>query len=141
MSNLMPPSKPLISHLLFRVAIPLLAAVNGMMDLYKPVMSQLNQICGEKPGFVRLNSWLGHPTGFGGNYETEICARPLEGFTSLTMVIEIRGKDANGMGIYMMNCENPPNGLWTAALTVHGSQATVSEAMPQALSAAARRWC
>ena len=104
--------------------------------------AQLKTVCDNKPNYVRLASLLGPPTGFGGNYETEICGILLyKKYTSPTFAIEINGKAGSGMGIYSMNCTNKPMGIWTSELTINGHKKVIEKMLPDALNQAANAFC
>ena len=104
--------------------------------------AQLKRKCDNKPNYIRLASLLGPPTGFGGNYETEICGILLnKQHSSATFAIEINGKAGSGMGIYSMNCANQPKGIWTSQLTITGYKEVIESMLPQALNKAAEAFC
>ena len=118
------------------VLTPLLLSNTGNAN------AQLKTVCDNKPNYVRLTTLLGPPTGFGGNYETEICGIPLHRKnSSATFAIEVNGKDGSGMGIYSMNCLNKPKGYWASQLTINGYKEVIESMLPDALNKAAKIFC
>ena len=104
--------------------------------------AQLKTVCDNKPNYIRLTSRLGPPTGFGGNYETEICGIPLHRkYSSATFAIEVNGKAGSGMGIYSVNCANKPKGYWASKLTINGHKVVIESMLPDALNKAAEIFC
>jgi len=104
--------------------------------------AQLKTVCDNKPNYVRLATLLGPPTGFGGNYETEICGILLhKKYSSPTFAIEINGKAGSGMGIFSMNCANKPKGIWASELTINGYKEVIKKMLPDALNQAAKAFC
>jgi len=104
--------------------------------------AQLRNKCDNKPNYIRLTSVLGPPTGFGGNYETELCGALLnKQDSSATFALEVNGKAGSGMGIYSMNCTNKPKGYWASQLTINGYKEVIERMLPKALSKAAEVFC
>ena len=122
-----------------KIALIVLTPLSSSKD---SANAQLKTVCDNKPNYIRLTTRLGAPTGFGGNYETEICGIPLHRkYSSATFAIEVNGKAGSGMGIYSVNCANKPKGYWASKLTINGYKEVIESMLPDALNKAAEIFC